>query len=539
MFEASGAIRAGGWPSSLRERGVRAWSEAAPYALLALAYGVANRWVGRMVVLNEQEYRSGFVTGELVVNLVWSVSGLLGIGVVAAVAVFRRDDLLGPWPAGDRGAGVRAFVLGLVTWATWAAVTFDHNMFYDRSFDLDRFLVVAFAALVVWRPVFVIPHLFVFRLLEHQFDHPLGRQIFSRVILEHLLILFATWLLVAAVMRRREARHFVLVAGALLAAFYWYPGLVKLARGWLVDGTPYLGGFASYANGWLSFWPVERVDRLIETARLLDLGSRVLTLAIELGAVVFFVHRLAARVLLGGWVVLHLGIWVFSGISFLVWMAVDLAFLGFLLLARERPDVFTPVAAVTGGLLILLSPWWVGLPGVGWFDTPVVYTYRYVAVDSEGNTGAFPADATPRGQAWCGRDFPEALDEPALAVQFGKTNDRSLANRIAAVDGEPDALFALEAELGVVRFDEAGAATVDRFLADSARTWNRRRAWEHALSPLAPPATCLWPKAPPEPLLDSEHPIEAIHLEWLTFLYDGEHYDEIRRVRIRTIDVDP
>lgn len=527
---------------SVRRLSSSLW-EAAPYGFVVGAYTVLDRWIERALTLTEDDYRGGFLAAELAVALATPAIGLVGLVVVVAILVTRRTESVRSWPELDGGSGLRPFVLLLVGWSTWAAVTFDRNLFLHESFDLDRTLLVLLALLAAWRPVFVIPHLFLFQALEHQFDDPFGRQIFSRVILEQLLVVFVAWLLAGAVARRHQARVYVFVAGAVLASFYWYPGVVKLRRGWLTDGSPYLGGFAAYVNGWLASWPIERVDRLIEVGRLVDPASRVFTVVVELAAVLFLVHRWSARILLVSWVFLHAGIWLFSGVSFLVWIAVDIAFLGLLLVGRGRvggtEPWFSPVLALAGTALIVVSPIWVRPPAVGWFDTRLVYTYRYVAVDSAGNVGAFPADATPLWQAWCARDFPRLLTEPALPVRFGKTNDHRLAGRIAELDGSPEALFALEREIGVVQFDARAAADFDRFLAETAREWNERRSWGHPLSWAAPPATCLWPKAPPEPLIGGDHPIETIHVDWLTFFYDGEHYDEVRRHRVRTIDIAP
>lgn len=524
-----------------RATGVGAWvrrsvQEMWPAAVLVLAVAAIARWVDRTLLLPESAYRGDVLAREVASELLTSGLGLFGLLGIGAVAVVRTRELFTSWADLTDHRGIRALMLGVVGWATWAAVTFDHNLFYDQSFNFDRALLVGLAALVVWRPVFVIPFLFLFEALEHQFDHPFGRQIFSRAILEHLLVLFMAWLLVAAIIRRKEARTLVFVASVLLASFYWYPGLVKLGRNWLFDGTPYLGGFAAFANEWLGSWPIERVDALLETGRFLDGASRIFTLVSELGAVLFFAHRLAPRILLISWAVLHAGIWVFSGVSFLVWIAVDFAFLGFLFLRRD-PGLFTPAYALAGAGLIILSPIWLRPPGVGWFDTPLVYTYRYVAVDSAGNSGDFPQDATPRGQAWCARDYPYVLSEPSLLVQFGKTNDGELARRVAGLDGSLESIAALEEEIGEVHFDDAAAADLDRFLAETGRNWNERQSWDHPLSWAAPPATCLWPRAPREAPLASGLPIETIHVEQLTFFFDGDNYQPLRRIRVRTVEV--
>lgn len=515
---------------------VDAW----PYALVVLIYAMMERWSFATLHLTESSYEEPVLAAELLRTLVGTKRGLIALVPLVCVAVWRRFDLTSRWETADAGRGSKVVVTLLVAWASWAAVTFDHNLFYGQSYNLDRVILVTLAALVWWRPAWVIPFTFLFVALEHQFDHPFGRQIFDRKIDEDLLLLFVAFLIGHAITRRRESRVFPFLACALLASYYWYPGIVKLTRGWVGHGELYLGGFAAHVNGWLAALPTEQVEGWLRIGALVDWPARIVTLATELGAVLFFVHRRAPRVLLVGWITLHVGIWAFSGVSFLTWITVDVAvLLAFFAMKRREPELFNRRFAAGGALLIVASPIWVRPPPVGWFDTPLVYTYRYEAVDDLGNRGALPEEATPLGEAWCARDFPFLVDEPSLLVRFGKTNDPQLAAAIDRLDGELASLVALEAELGQVYFHEGQAVTLDRFLSTVAVNLNHGGSWRHALSWAAPTRTCLSPRAAPEPLLDSDRPIRHIHVHQLTYFFDGEHLRLLRRRPVHTVDVPP
>jgi len=512
-------------------------SAVSPVLLLVSIFAVMQRWASSTLLLPEDAYRSPVLALE-VARALATPRGLVGLGGLFAVAVLRPKEVLARWSALEGGNGVRSLVLIMVVWATWTTVTSDHNLFYGQSYDLDRVVLVVLAALACWRPAFVIPHLFLFIAFEHQFDHPFARQIFARTILQNLLLLFSASLLVQGITRRQETRTFLFVACALLASYYWYPGYVKLVRGWFSYGQLYLGGFASYANGWLAALPAEAVERFLRLAAWFDWPGRILTLTSELGALFFFAHRKAARVLLGTWAALHLGIWLFSGISFLVWIWVDLAFLILFFRAADRsPLIFSRGLAIGGAALVLASPIWVRPPAVGWFDTRLVYTYRYEAVDERGGRAAFPADATPLGEAWCARDFPFLSEDYTLLVRYGKTNDRALADAIATIEGSPESVLALEASVGQIYFDAEQAREFDRYLGDIAHRWNERGSQRHALSWAAPPRTCLSPRSPPEPVIGSERTVRQIVVHRLTFLFDGQTFREIRRVVVRTIEI--
>ncbi len=269
----------------------------------------------------------------------------------------------------------------------------------------------------------------------------------------------------------------------------------------------------------------------------LDWPGRVLTLGAEIAALLFFAHRSGARILLLVWTGMHVAIWMFSGITFLVWIVLNLAFLAlFFLKAEHVPPMFSRRHAIAGAALMLLSPLWLMPPRVGWFDTRLVYTYRYEAVDDRGNRAAFPADATPLGQAWCARDFPFLSKHPTVLVRYGKTNDRSLARAIMAI-ADVGSLFRLEEEHGTIYFDAEEAETLDEYLSAIAQNWNRRHSAKHWLSWASPPRTCLSPRSPPEPLIAPDRTVTRIIVHQLTFWFDGSTFRQIRRVPVRTIDV--
>ena len=178
------------WVTPLR-RG--AW----PTVVLVLLYAFFWRWLSVTLVLPEESYRAPFVAYQVALTLSTTVPGLVGLVPLLILFAFRSKELLAPWSDYEGGERVRLLVMVLVIWATWATVTADHNLWFDRSHDLDRAVLIVLTVLVYRRPVFLIPYLFLFFPIEHQFDLPFGRQIFARVMLENLMAL-----LVAAMLLR-------------------------------------------------------------------------------------------------------------------------------------------------------------------------------------------------------------------------------------------------------------------------------------------------------------------------------------------------
>lgn len=506
--------------------------------LMVATYGVLWRLLIETVAFPRSEFERSIVTLTVLRALLTTGPGLLVVGLLALTATVGRSAVAWPWPDSDLGRRTQWFTLIVAGWAAWVTATAGHSALVDQSHDVDRLVLVALTLLIYRRPAFVVPHAVLFLALEQQYRLPFGRQNFANLLVQRLLVLAAVAVIVGLVLRRDVLREQLFVIVSLVAGSYWLAGVHKVQNGWLVDGHPYLGGYASRANGWLAGLPDAEFEQLMEFARLVDPVSRVFTVVVEVVAIFLLFHRRIPVVVVSGLAVLQIGIWAFTGISFAAWIVPMVALV---LLFLRRPDAVGlrtgVVPGVVGAVLVATAVFWLRAPSIGWFDTPVVYAYRYEAYSGAHHLGALSPTALALPESFCALDLGFVGDEPMLSVFYGKTNDRSLARQLSSLESG-EAVLAFEAEHAVSRHH---AADADIFVGDlrrAAQRWNAHGGPTHALSPLAPPRTCLSPWAPDDSVLaDHTTPIERIEITQLTYFVGDDGLELLRTRPIASIDV--
>ena len=271
---------------------------AALWHLVALApFLVLTRYLDRRAALDEDAYRRPVIIWEWLTSLPLLEVLIIAL-LVAALAWFR--DLMEPWSAWDDGATLR-FVVGMTASAlAWWFATSDVNLFLGRTHLVDRLLLVALAAAVWWRPVFVLPFLVVLVTFDAQFRLPLDRHSVAQISLPaNLLFLFAAAFLVQVVVRRAMARHFVFLMFCMIAASYLVPGLGKLRLGWLSHRDVHLALFSSHSVGWLGTTSASTIVTIGRWMEVLEWPIVIGTVAVECGAVVLLLRRSTAIVWLG------------------------------------------------------------------------------------------------------------------------------------------------------------------------------------------------------------------------------------------------
>jgi hypothetical protein len=489
--------------------------------------------------LPEASYFEPSIGAELVRVLAHRKLPWLALAAFAGLAWLRGRHLGRGWGELGHGRALRVLIGGLVLGFAWAFSTYDINLYFDRAHAADRVLLVVLAALVCWRPVFLVLFLPLLLAVCWQFDHPLGDFSFTDKFapLRVLLLFLGSFLWMAATgSRRTEA--FVFTAGCLVAAHYWIPGLEKLQLGWLAHGSLHHLTLAAWENGWLIG---------LDAAQIADLARRLaggeplsmgFTIAAEAGALLFFWRRGVALALLAAWILLHLGIYATSGIFFWKWILLDAGLLVTLLALRGKPGapIFGPGPLLLSVVLIAGAMYWCMPVRLGWFDTRLAYTYRYTVVGSRG--GEYKAAASffsPYDLRFAQNRFDFLTQQPALVSTYGMTRDPNIAKLLMPVRTLAE-VEQLESRLGRVRQDPKQAERFDGFMRRFFTAWNQREGRREVFS-WKPPLHIS--TAPREPAYHGQEPAAKLRVDRVTTLWDGEKLLELRTERVREIPIDP
>jgi hypothetical protein len=435
----------------------------------------------------------------------------------------------------EDGTALRWLIAATSGTAALALSAYPYNAYFDQAHLVDRLLLVALWGALIWRPVFALPFAAVASAIGEQFQVPLESYSWTEMeLLVRIPILFGAFWIVRSLAGERRVDLFVFLLSCLIAATWWASGWGKVRVGWITHPHIDLLLLGAHANGWLGFLESVAAVRIAHAVAAVRIPLMIFTLVVECGALFILWRRWSLPAFLVLTSTLHVGAFALTGIFFWKWILIDLAFLTFLLHRRrvERLRIFSRGHFALAVLLIVGSRAWVAARNLTWFDTPLTYSMRLEGVDERGDVHVLPAGFfRPYAETFVLETFPYLTPYPQLTGPMGVTQRRSIANALLAAE-EPRDIFALERTLGASRYDPKRSARFDQFVVRWLRTVNRRGA--HAFP--APPRH-LW-TFPLDTDWEGAPPIIRVHVDEITTVYSGTALREIRRRRLRAIDID-
>ena len=458
------------------------------------------------------------------------------VGLVGA-GLWRRS--LGPaWEELEAGRRLRLLALVVAGLLAWTSATYGYNAYVGRLHLVDRLLLVALLPLVAWRPAFLWAFLLALMPVLWQVHVPIGGASWAEpILLVRVLLVLGAGYLLRSVMPRLRGADVVFVVCCLIAAHYWVSGVGKLRLdGWILhDQLAYLLP-ATYANGWLGFLEPETIDRLTRGLAGFNGPLKAFTLVAECGAVLAVARRGVLRALLIGWIALHGGIFLTTGICFWRWMLLDAAVFALFAASRSGPlPIFTRPHLVLSVVLIGGGAVWFRPVELAWHDARISYTYRLHAVTADGARYVLPPRFfEPYAYQFTLSGFGYLSAAPRLPVTWGATRHAAVGRELGAA-ATPEAVWAVERAHGRVGHHPERAARFDAFLRRfvPARLARPPSAWWTYLQ--APPLLWTFPYRPSLPPASAERVV----VTQVTSFFDGRRYREIRAVPVRVVELQP
>jgi hypothetical protein len=216
--------------------------------------------------------------------------------------------------------------MAIVACFAWAGTTFDYNMYLDQGHFLDRALLLIFGVLSRRAPLFIPFFTKMAIVMMRELSFPLFYDDFDWRAATGVRVLFSgfVWL---SFLRGLRTVHFVFGAICLVGSYYYYAGKAKVMFGpdqaWVWENELSNLFVNSWTHGWVGFVPQDAVVWVANVLHGFDGPFQLLTVFIELGFVLVFVHRLLTRVWLFLAAALHCGIFAMTGILFWKWIVVD------------------------------------------------------------------------------------------------------------------------------------------------------------------------------------------------------------------------
>lgn len=440
------------------------------------------------------------------------------------------------WTGLRNGSIIRLVAISATAVLTWRFVTLDHNLFFDQSYYADRVLLLFFAALIWFRPIFLLPFLVTLLPVINQLEALPGYSTALASVPINLLLLATSVLFVFSLNNKSKKNEFFFIAICFVAAHYWYSGTGKIRIQWILhDFVPYMLP-ATYANGWLSFFAPPTISKLVGILTYFNLPIKVLTLLFEAGAVFSIWRKNLARVFLLGWALFHIGIFFVSGIFFWMWIIIDLTLFA-VLLGKETSafNAFSLKRALIGTALIICGFMVLKPVRLAWFDAPFTYTYRFEAETSDGQkTPLPPGFFAPYDYQFTLGNFGFINKEPILSVTWGAVAFGPASMKALDVVDEPT-FIDYEREYSQKAYDPQKTMQLDLFLKRFLKNYNARGDNAAITDYLKAPPN-LW-TFPGDADLPANSKIVNLNVYRVTSLYNGGDYREIRKIKVHNVVV--
>ena len=413
-------------------------AQATLWLTILVAYRLLMSWWFSATKLPEERYFQPV--------LLWAaITGPRAASFLGALAVC----IAGAWPLRwcDLADGSRAdrrdpslsmhwMVVALAVIVAWACGCYEYNFYFDRWHAVDRWLVVACAALTFWRPAFAPLTALMGFLVMHQFEKPLpGFTWTDKRILFDALVLFQAYLLV----RRFRFVSPLVYVGLLLTihgANYFAAAWAKLELNWLAHEELHCLFVSSYLNGWLSMLSTEQVLDAAAAMRSVNACLVGATIATELAALTLLWNRKACTTVLLLSAALHMAIVAVSGVFFWKWILLDATLVAAVAsISRESAGrLFCRTHFAIGVLVILASPWTLRPWRLGWYDTRLTEHYRFIGETMDGRSIDLPRlDFAPYDVIFAQNRFHWLRDAPTHVGTYGTCPSLEAAKRVNAI----------------------------------------------------------------------------------------------------------
>jgi hypothetical protein len=501
------------------------------------------------------DWRRNLVLAGFSLPLVAGAMGLMHLGLVSSWLGWWGPD----WVLGVRqGLGWSTFgdggvlrVLMTVT-AAVPAVAYAmqaRNQFFDRSHLAERLLLLASVAGVWLHPVMVLPCLVITLWTIHQLLHPrCFNYAWTQVRIPLDLMIAFVVCLNARILFGIGTGMVLTILLTVIAASYFIPGICKIGVGpypfsWVVRNRLSNLLVSGFNYGYLGRTPERVILGIARILRRLDIPMSLVTLAVEVGAVLLLADHRSAIGILSACIALHAGIAMASGIVFWKW-CIPCGAMIWALASLSVPTlnhIFTTEHLALSMIAAGLSPWWLRPVELGWEDTGLNSHFRIEAV---GRSGAVydvgPNTFAPHDIFFCQSRLFFLTDRPSLLGTLGAQTRRSpefrdLATTIDRTGGDESRLAPIRARWGRVARDEQMAIALDLYLARFFARLNDGRPTSGIPGlPAAPAHMLFFSRLPP---FRRQEPVRLVRIRQIETFFDGREIKPLFDRIVREVSI--
>lgn len=512
------------------------WLKLSAYFFTVIAiYFILEKLILRLTTIPFDFY----FKDHLFISLVKKLAATYYLPVIAIVVIFfLRKKLFIPWKHLEKGHLIRNILLYIACILTWLHTTHDFNLYFSQGYTIDRVLLLFSLGLIYWRPIGTFFFLLFLFPLVGQLEVLDGFSLSTTFLLTRIIILFLAIFCIHLFYGRFKFNHFLFMLGCFVASNYIVSGAGKIMLGeWILnDQVNYLLP-ATYANGWHSYLDIESLNKLTRFLSYFNIPSRWYSVFIECGMVTLFFSLKWARFLFIGAIVMHIGIFFYSGIFFWMWI---LVLVGLLFIFSRKVNnvnsIFNRTYFIIAIPIILAGKLWINPSPKVWFDSPLNYIYKYEATLENGEKHLLPPDFfAPYDVQFTFSNFKCLSNQPLLPIHWGAHSSRALHNYLKPYRHKSE-IFDYEKTRGRIYHDDEKREFLQQFLQQYIYNWNQSEASKNLISYLRAPRI-LW-NFPRKNYTLIGKKIKSLKVFEITSYYSNQNgYEEIRKKEVLNIPI--
>jgi len=377
---------------------------------------------------------------------------------------------------------IKYFVLFILAIYMWNVLTLDYNLYFNQAYHIDRIILFLFFILAFQSPLafayLVILSLIFFNQLNYpSFGYPFPQSYNNIRPLIEILILFIVFMFLKRIYKKISIFAFLITVISLHVANYYIPGVGKMRLSdhyfdwiWINDLSNIL--IAKYAEGWLgSIIPDTWILIIMEWFSNLTIIMQLGAFLMQILALFVFFHKRFSLILFSLFELLHIGIFLASGILFWEWILLNIAIIYVVknLNPKEIKKIFNYKIMWASILVIFLGTEIFHSRSLAWYDTPLSNSYEIYATMENGEK--YKVDKTlfaPYDRTFYRTILDCFVDQP-LKTSWSTMNQKNMEELTILSNKEDDSLikkdiYLFEQKYGQNKFDKVKQEKVKNFL---------------------------------------------------------------------------
>lgn len=442
---------------------------------------------------------------------------------------------------------MRWLIFGALATLAWTFSTYDYNLYFNFPHHIDRFLLVLLVGLVFWHPAFIPVFLAQFFLVMAQFTIPLdGLTLADKSPLFHIPMLFAVCLYLVAASRLKPSWYeyfrenlfqvFLVLSLSLLGANYFMSAIekIRISPGvftWMFENELFMHAIHVLSRGWWGTLDENAKGQIVEMAKLVAVPFQFFAFFVEFLGLAMLARRRWTIVFIMLFTLLHIGIFLESGIFFWKWIILNflLAFLLWKMPANMVKQLFSKRNLVVSVIVIVFSGAYFYTVNLGWYDARLFHYFEIEGVGESGETYEIEKNFMDPYHMYF--SFNRYLYLVDMKVVRGSSYE--LIQKLKTLSRETLPAY-VEAE-GVNFFDQRFATRFDtfvqRFFTNLYERGHKELIWSRFDAPHH-----IWTFAEKSPYQLQER-LTHVQVRFVQKFYDGQEVFTFRNEIVRTIPI--